>query len=164
MADPVERATTAEVSLRSYSSKRNFKKTAEPAPDLDADASSRLYVVQKHAAHRAGLHWDFRLEYGGVLWSWAVPKGPSLDPAYKRMAIHVEDHPINYGEFGGVIPAGEYGGGAVETWDRGTWEPLDNPNEGVRKGELKFVLAGQRLKGRFTLVRLHQKDPRKQEA
>jgi bifunctional non-homologous end joining protein LigD len=164
MADPVERATTAEVSLRSYSSKRNFKKTAEPAPNLDADASSRLYVVQKHAAHRAGLHWDFRLEHGGVLWSWAVPKGPSLDPAERRVAVHVEDHPITYADFQGEIPAGEYGGGSVEIWDRGTWEPLDDPETGMRKGSIRFVLHGQRLSGRFTLARLKRHDPRKQEA
>jgi bifunctional non-homologous end joining protein LigD len=123
-----------------------------------------MFVVQKHAAHRAGLHWDFRLEHGGTLWSWAVPKGPSLDPADKRMAIHVEDHPIDYADFQGTIPAGEYGGGAVETWDRGIWEPIGDPDAGMRNGDLKFDLNGQRLNGRFTLVRLHQRDPRKQEA
>ncbi len=121
-----------------------------------------MFVVQKHAAHRAGLHWDFRLEHAGVLWSWAVPKGPSLDPADRRMAIHVEDHPIDYADFEGEIPAGEYGGGMVETWDRGTWEPLDDPDEGMRKGDLKFILKGQRLNGRFTLARLHRRG--KQEA
>ena len=153
-----------DTSLKTYRAKRDFKVTPEPPPVVSPRRSAEMFVVQKHAAHRAGLHWDFRLEHGGVLWSWAVPKGPSLDPADKRMAIHVEDHPIDYAEFEGTIPAGEYGGGAVETWDRGTWEPLVNPDEGMRNGELKFILAGQRLKGRFTLVRLHQRDPRKQEA
>ncbi len=111
-------------------------------------------MVQKHEAHRAGLHWDFRLEHDGVLWSWAVRKGPSLDPADKRIAAHVEDHPLDYADFQGTIPDGQYGAGTVETWDRGTWEPLDDPDEGMRKGELKFVLHGKRLHGRFTLVRL----------
>jgi bifunctional non-homologous end joining protein LigD len=124
-----------------------------------------MFVVQKHHAHRAGLHWDFRLEHEGVLWSWAVPKGPSLDPVDRRVAIHVEDHPIDYAEFQGTIPAGQYGAGAVETWDRGTWEPLDDdPGQGMRKGSLRFVLHGQRLSGRFTLARLNRRDPRKQEA
>ncbi len=124
-----------------------------------------MFVVQKHAAHRAGLHWDFRLEHGGALWSWAVPKGPSLDPADRRVAIHVEDHPIDYADFQGVIPAGEYGGGSVETWDRGTWAPLEDPERGMRKGNLRFVLHGSRLTGRFTLARLKQHgEARKQEA
>ena len=113
-----------------------------------------IFVVQKHSAHRAGLHWDFRLEHGGVLWSWAVRKGPSLDPADKRMAAHVEDHPLDYADFEGTIPDGQYGAGTVELWDRGTWEPLDDPEAGMRKGELRFVLDGKRLHGRFTLVRL----------
>ena len=113
-----------------------------------------MFVVQKHQAHRAGLHWDFRLEHDGVLWSWAVRKGPSLDPADKRIAVHVEDHPLDYADFQGTIPDGQYGAGTVETWDRGTWEPLDDPEAGMREGELKFVLHGKRLHGRFTLVRL----------
>ncbi len=108
-------------------------------------------MVQKHQAHRAGLHWDFRLEHGGVLWSWAVRKGPSLDPADKRMAAHVEDHPLDYADFEGSIPDDQYGAGKVELWDRGTWQPLDDPDEGMRKGELRFVLDGKRLHGRFTL-------------
>lgn len=113
-----------------------------------------MFVVQKHQAHRAGLHWDFRLEHGGVLWSWAVRKGPSLDPHDKRIAAHVEDHPIDYADFQGRIPDGQYGAGTVETWDRGTWLPLGDPEAGMRDGEIKFVLDGQRLRGKFTLVRL----------
>ena len=148
--------------IGAYRAKRNFAVTTEPQPAPASASSSLMFVVQKHAAHRAGLHWDFRLEHDGVLWSWAVPKGPSLDPADRRMAIHVEDHPIDYADFEGEIPAGEYGGGKVETWDRGTWESLGDPDEGMRKGDLKFVLKGQRLNGRFTLARLRQRG--KQEA
>jgi len=113
-----------------------------------------MFVVQKHQAHRAGLHWDFRLEHNDVLWSWAVRKGPSLDPADKRIAVHVEDHPLDYADFQGTIPEGQYGAGKVETWDRGTWEPLIDPDQGLRDGEIKFVLSGKRLHGKFTLVRL----------
>ncbi len=116
-----------------------------------------MFVVQKHQAHRAGLHWDFRLEHNDVLWSWAVRKGPSLDPADKRIAVHVEDHPLDYADFQGTIPDGHYGAGTVETWDRGTWEPLIDPDEGLRDGEIKFVLSGKRLHGKFTLVRLKPK-------
>ena len=101
---------------------------------------------------------------GGVLWSWAVPKGPSLDPADRRMAIHVEDHPVDYAEFQGTIPNGEYGAGSVETWDRGTWQPLEDPDEGMRKGSLRFTLRGKRLAGRFTLARLHRRAPGKPQA
>jgi bifunctional non-homologous end joining protein LigD len=113
-----------------------------------------MFVVQKHQAKRAGLHWDFRLEHNGVLWSWAVRKGPSLDPADRRMAARVEDHPLDYAGFQGSIPDGGYGAGTVETWDRGTWQPLTDPDEGIRAGEIRFVLSGTRLHGRFTLVRM----------
>jgi bifunctional non-homologous end joining protein LigD len=153
----------ATASLKAYRAKRNFSATAEPE-GAEAAAAGAMFVVQKHAAKRAGLHWDFRLEHGGVLWSWAVPKGPSLDPADRRMAIHVEDHPVDYAGFQGTIPEGAYGGGTVETWDRGTWQPIGDPDAGMRDGELKFVLAGQRLNGRFTLVRLRNRDRRKAEA
>jgi bifunctional non-homologous end joining protein LigD len=151
------RTSTAgrDTSIRTYSAKRDFAKTQEPAPGAKAtDGEAPIFVVQKHQAHRAGLHWDFRLEHGGVLWSWAVRKGPSLDPADKRIAVHVEDHPLEYAGFQGEIPQGEYGAGSVETWDRGTWEPVGDPEEGMRKGDLKFVLHGTRLNGAFVLVRM----------
>jgi bifunctional non-homologous end joining protein LigD len=148
-------ATARDTSIRTYRAKRDFSVTAEPPPGKAAQSrEGPIFVVQKHQAHRAGLHWDFRLEHGGVLWSWAVPKGPSLDPADKRTAVHVEDHPLDYAGFEGAIAEGQYGAGKVELWDRGTWEPLDDPDAGMRKGELRFLLHGQRLNGRFTLVRL----------
>jgi bifunctional non-homologous end joining protein LigD len=144
-----------DTSIRTYRAKRDFAITHEPAPAAPKEErNAPIFVVQKHQAHRAGLHWDFRLEHGGVLWSWAVRKGPSLDPADKRIAAHVEDHPLDYAEFEGTIPDGQYGAGTVELWDRGTWQPLDDPEEGMREGELRFVLDGKRLHGRFTLVRL----------
>jgi bifunctional non-homologous end joining protein LigD len=164
MVDPTGKALTAEAALRTNPLKRKRKKTRKPGPPETATIGSRVFVVQKHAAHRAGLHWDFRLEDGGVLRSWAVPKGPSLDSADRRVAIHVEDHPVAYAKFQGEIPKGEYGRGPVETWDKGTWEPLDDPAVGMRKGSLHFVVRGQRLSGRFTLARLKRRDPRKQEA
>ncbi len=147
-------ATARDTSIRTYRAKRDFTVTHEPAAARAAEKNGSMFVVQKHQAHRAGLHWDFRLEHEGVLWSWAVPKGPSLDPADRRIAVHVEDHPLDYANFQGSIPTGQYGGGTVELWDRGTWQPLDDPDAGMRKGELRFVLDGNRLHGRFTLVRL----------
>ncbi len=148
-------ATPRDTSIRTYRAKRDFAVTKEPAPEAThSQEDAPIFVVQKHKAHRAGLHWDFRLEHGGVLWSWAVRKGPSLDPADKRIAAHVEDHPLDYAKFEGTIPDGQYGAGTVELWDRGTWQPLDDPEAGMRKGELRFVLDGNRLHGRFTLVRL----------
>ena len=148
-------AMVSNTSIRTYRAKRNFPVASAPAPHIGGEApDAPIFVVQKHQAHRAGLHWDFRLEHDGVLWSWAVRKGPSLDPADKRIAVHVEDHPLDYADFQGTIPDGQYGAGKVETWDRGTWEALDDPAAGMRKGEIKFVLHGKRLNGRFTLVRL----------
>lgn len=149
-------------SLDLYNRKRDFSKTAEPkgAPakasrrKAGSDLRSKLrYVVQKHAASR--LHFDFRLEYDGVLKSWAVPKGPCLDPSVKRLAVEVEDHPIEYGEFEGTIPRGEYGGGTVQLWDRGTWKPEDpaKVEKALAKGHLAFELDGERLHGRWNLVR-----------
>jgi len=155
-----EPRTSRDTSIRTYKAKRNFAVTEEPAPELPRSTgagTAPIFVVQKHAAHRAGLHWDFRLEHNGVLWSWAVRKGPSLDPRDKRIAAHVEDHPLEYADFQGTIPDGQYGAGTVETWDRGTWEPVNDPDAGMAKGELTFVLHGARLSGRFHLVRMKPK-------
>ncbi|HET7882596.1 MAG TPA: DNA ligase D, partial [Acetobacteraceae bacterium] len=152
---PRSTSTARDTSITTYRAKRDFSVTREPAPsERKSKREAPIFVVQKHQAHRAGLHWDFRLEHGGVLWSWAVRKGPSLDPADKRIAAHVEDHPLDYADFEGTIPDGQYGAGTVELWDRGTWQPLDDPEAGMQKGELRFVLDGKRLHGRFTLVRL----------
>ena len=140
------------MSLRDYNRKRHFDKTTEPA-GAEAASGGHSFVIQKHAASH--LHYDFRLELDGVLKSWAVPKGPSLDPAVKRLAMHVEDHPVAYGAFEGIIPEGEYGGGTVMVWDRGTWEPIGDAREGYRTGKLKFELHGAKLHGRWMLVRTH---------
>jgi bifunctional non-homologous end joining protein LigD len=136
--------------LAAYRRKRNFSVTTEPRGGRAA--GSRLYVIQKHAARR--LHYDFRLELDGALKSWAVPKGPSVDPSAKRLAVHVEDHPIEYGSFEGVIPKGEYGGGTVMLWDRGRWEPVGDARSSYRKGRLKFRLHGEKLRGIWNLVRM----------
>jgi len=150
-----ETSTSRDTSIKTYRAKRDFKVTREPPPAAAAQQDGApMFVVQKHQAHRAGLHWDFRLEHGGVLWSWAVRKGPSLDPADKRIAVHVEDHPIDYADFQGEIPEGQYGAGQVETWDRGTWEPIGDAEQGMQKGDLKFVLHGTRLNGAWVLVRM----------
>jgi DNA ligase D-like protein (predicted 3'-phosphoesterase) len=148
--------TLTDMPLEEYRRKRDFGQTPEPAPDAATAASGQTgrFVVQRHRATR--LHYDFRLEIDGVLVSWAVPKGPTLDSKIRRMAVHVEDHPIEYFDFEGVIPARQYGSGDVIVWDWGTWEPeaptLDG-RESVENGELKFRLHGERLKGRFTIVR-----------
>jgi bifunctional non-homologous end joining protein LigD len=144
-------------SLAEYKAKRDFAKTPEPGPKRKP-ARGHSFVIQKHAARRT--HFDFRLEHDGVLKSWAVTKGPSLDPTQKRLAVRTEDHPLEYGGFEGVIPKGEYGAGPVMIWDRGTWEPLSDPDEGLAKGDLKFRLHGDRLNGDFVLVRMK---PRKGE-
>jgi bifunctional non-homologous end joining protein LigD len=138
--------------LDEYTRKRDFAITAEPPARVGATTTGRSFVVQKHAARQ--LHYDFRLELDGVLKSWSVPKGPSFDPAAKRLAVAVEDHPIDYGGFEGIIPAGQYGGGTVLLWDRGTWSPLFDPAEGLAAGHLKFELSGEKLRGRWALVRL----------
>ena len=142
-------------SLKKYRSKRNFDVTSEPsgAERKRASATKALaYVIQKHQASH--LHYDFRLEWNGVLLSWAIPKGPSLDPSVKRLAAQVEDHPLEYGSFEGVIPEGEYGGGTVMLWDQGTWTPEDpDVDAALRKGELKFTLNGKKLKGSWVLIR-----------
>jgi bifunctional non-homologous end joining protein LigD len=146
-------ASTPRSSLKRYRSKRDFSRTPEPKPDRADGAGGNRYLIQKHAARR--LHYDFRLELEGVLKSWAVTKGPSLDPAVRRLAVHVEDHPLAYGSFEGVIPQGQYGGGTVMLWDRGTWEPVGDARQGYAAGKLKFLLHGERLKGGWTLVRMH---------
>jgi len=140
--------------LAQYHAKRDFHKTPEPRGRVAARKQKALsYLIQKHAASH--LHYDFRLELDGVLLSWAVPKGPSLDPGDKRLAMHVEDHPLEYGGFEGTIPKGQYGGGTVMLWDKGTWEPVGDAREGYRKGHLKFDLDGEKLKGRWALIRTH---------
>jgi len=142
-------------SLSRYQSKRDFDKTAEPSGDtIVAPSERRRFVIQKHAASR--LHYDFRLELDGVFKSWAVTRGPSLDPKEKRLAVEVEDHPLAYGDFEGTIPKGQYGGGTVMIWDRGYWTPEGNesPEEALKKGTLKFRLDGEKLHGSWVLVRM----------
>ena len=139
--------------LSEYKKKRRFNKTPEPGPEKKKTRSGRMFVIQKHRATQ--LHYDFRLEADGVLKSWAVPKGPSLDPTIKRLAMQVEDHPVDYAKFEGVIPEGEYGGGTVMVWDYGTYKPAETTDvsAALRKGELKFSLNGKKLKGSWVLVR-----------
>jgi bifunctional non-homologous end joining protein LigD len=144
------------MTLTKYNEKRNFAVTPEPSGKGAAKSGSAdekgIYVVQKHRA--TALHYDFRLEFGGTLLSWAVPKGPSLDPSVKRLAMQVEDHPIDYASFEGVIPEGEYGGGTVMVWDNGTWEPEQaDVAASLEKGDFKFKLHGKKLKGSWVLVR-----------
>ena len=140
------------MALEEYKRKRDFKKTPEPEGKVAPKREERFFCVQKHLASH--LHYDFRLEHHGVLLSWAVPKGPSLDPKTKRLAMHVEDHPLEYTTFEGIIPAGEYGGGTVMVWDRGTWTPeVADVGAALRKGELKFALHGKKLRGSWVLVR-----------
>lgn len=143
--------------LSKYRAKRDFRKTSEPSGEARAHvkvANRRRFVIQKHDATR--LHYDFRLELDGVFKSWAVAKGPSLDPGDKRLAVEVEDHPLDYGDFEGTIPKGQYGGGTVMLWDRGYWEPEGgkSPEEALKKGDFKFTLKGKRLHGSFVLVRM----------
>jgi bifunctional non-homologous end joining protein LigD len=143
--------------LKEYRKKRDFSKTPEPQGEVELRPAAGLrFVIQKHDATR--LHYDLRLELDGVFKSWAVPKGPGETPGERHLAVHVEDHPLDYGDFEGVIPKGEYGGGTVLLWDRGTWEPLADPHRGYDKGELKFLLHGQKLSGKWTLVRLRPKE------
>jgi bifunctional non-homologous end joining protein LigD len=142
--------------LKEYGKKRNFSVTPEPSGKGTSKQkhSSLIYVIQKHRA--TALHYDFRLEWKGVLLSWAVPKGPSLDPSVKRLAMHVEDHPVDYATFEGTIPEGEYGGGTVMVWDQGTWTPeQEDVDAALAKGDLKITLLGKKLKGSWVLVRTH---------
>ena len=154
------RRETSGRKLARYRDKRDFARTPEPSGVGKGTAHGGLqFVVQKHDATR--LHYDFRLEHDGVLKSWAVPKEPSLNPKDRRLAVQVEDHPLDYGGFEGEIPEGEYGAGSVVIWDRGHWQPLGDTDEGLKDGKLDFELDGRRLKGRFTLVRMAERDKRK---
>src|SRR3989449_1994227 len=146
------------MALEEYRKKRDFSKTPEPPPKVAKKKTRELFFcVQKHLATH--LHYDFRLEHEGVLLSWAVPKGPSLDPKTKRLAMKVEDHPVAYGDFEGVIPEG-YGAGIVMLWDRGTWTPdVDDVDAALKKGDLKFTLNGYKLKGSWVLVRTSGRYP-----
>lgn len=153
--------------LEKYRAKRDFKITSEPSgekaakPAKEKSASGGKFVIHKHDATR--LHYDLRLEHGGVLWSWAVTRGPSLDPHEKRLAVHVEDHPLDYGSFEGVIPEGEYGAGAVIVWDEGQWTPEFDPAFGMKKGHLSFTLEGHKLRGAWHLVRLKPRGNEKRD-
>ncbi len=146
------------MSLQTYNARRRFDKTPEPE-GTDANPGGSSFVVQKHAARR--LHYDFRLELDGVLKSWAVTRGPSLDPEDKRLAVEVEDHPLAYGDFEGAIPKGQYGAGAVILWDRGIWHPIGDPHKGLKKGHLEFSLEGEKLSGRWHLVRMKPRNGEK---
>jgi bifunctional non-homologous end joining protein LigD len=144
------------MALEQYNQKRRFNETPEPQGKLDRGEQHR-FVVQKHRASH--LHYDFRLEMDGLLKSWAVPKGPSLDPGDKRLAMQVEDHPVSYFHFEGKIPEGNYGAGTVMVWDTGTWQPLGDEHEMLRKGDLKFKLNGKKLKGEFVLAKMRSRRP-----
>jgi bifunctional non-homologous end joining protein LigD len=161
---PAQSRAPAEAPLAEYRRKRDFSRTAEPRGGKAQSKQKLAFVIQKHSASH--LHYDLRLELDGVMKSWAVPKGPSLDPSIKRLAMEVEDHPIEYNTFEGTIPQGEYGGGTVMLWDRGTYsyggtdpDPLNGLRNGYRKGDFKFVLQGKRLQGSWVLVRT-RRDPR----
>jgi bifunctional non-homologous end joining protein LigD len=143
------------VGLNEYNQKRNFEKTFEPEGRTQSSEESLRFVVQRHLASRD--HYDLRLEWNGVLLSWAVPKGPSYNTKDKRLAVQVEDHPLEYRNFEGTIPKGEYGGGVVMIWDEGYWEPHMNVDDGLSEGMLKFSLKGSRLRGRWALIRLKGK-------
>ena len=149
--------------LASYRRKRDLPARPEPRGGRRRAARQLSFVIQRHAATR--LHYDFRLELDGVLKSWAVPKEPTPVPGEKRLAVHVEDHPLEYGRFQGGIPEGHYGAGRVVIWDRGWWEPDGDPRAGYRKGSLKFTLRGRRVRGRWALVRMRPRDeePRAKE-
>jgi bifunctional non-homologous end joining protein LigD len=150
------RARSSAHKLETYRKKRDFARTREPSGAARPRAPGRKvkalsFVVQEHHARR--LHYDFRLELDGVLLSWAVPKGPSMEPGVKRLAVQTEDHPLEYGSFEGEIPQGEYGGGTVKIWDKGVWAPLDDAHEALERGRMTFALYGEKLRGGFHLVR-----------
>ncbi len=158
-AGSAKQASGPPEALSEYRRKRDFSRTAEPEGGSARASQTLAFVIQKHAASH--LHYDLRVELDGVMKSWAVPKGPSLDPAVKRLAMQVEDHPIEYNTFEGTIPKGEYGGGTVMLWDRGTYsyggtnpDPVEGLRGGLKKGDFKFILNGKRLKGSWALVRM----------
>jgi bifunctional non-homologous end joining protein LigD len=153
------RPDRSDTSIKSYDAKRDFKRTPEPAAKRSATKPRSLrFVIQLHDATQ--LHYDFRLEADGVLKSWAVPRGPSLDPADKRLAMRVEDHPLEYRTFEGIIPKGNYGAGEVIVWDSGTYKPQTAvaPEKSIDNGQIKFTLRGKKLKGNFALVKMHGRD------
>lgn len=145
--------------LDKYNKKRNFNKTSEPEGEIGKDSETLRFVVQHHIA--TADHYDFRLEWDGVLLSWAVPKGPSFNSKDRRLAMKVEDHPLEYRNFEGTIPEDQYGGGTVMIWDEGFWEPFDDVEEGLNKGELKFKLNGKRLIGNWVLIKWNPKFDKK---
>lgn len=148
--------------LSTYNAKRDFAKTPEPkGTESRRKQSQSRFLVQKHAARR--LHYDFRLEFNGVLLSWAVTKGPSADPSQKRLAVRTEDHPLAYADFEGTIPKGQYGGGTVMLWDQGSWEALQDAAEGIQKGKLHFNLRGERMRGGWVLIRMRPRAGEKRE-
>jgi bifunctional non-homologous end joining protein LigD len=148
--------STAAAKLAKYRAMRDFSKTAEPSGAKAPDSHGNYFVSPKHAARR--LHYDFRLELAGVLLSWSVPKGPSLSPADRRLAVRTEDHPLDYAAFEGIIPAGQYGAGTVVVWDRGRWTPTGDPHEMMKRGRLTFTLDGKKLHGRWHLIRTRGAD------
>jgi bifunctional non-homologous end joining protein LigD len=150
------RSVARPAALRLYDRKRDFAITPEPRGARATAKDETLFVVQKHAARR--LHYDFRLALDGTLKSWAVTRGPSLDPKDRRLAVHTEDHPMDYARFEGIIPQGQYGGGTVMVWDLGNWQPIGDPRKGYAKGHLEFELQGKKLKGRWHLVRMHGRE------
>jgi bifunctional non-homologous end joining protein LigD len=149
--------------LKTYDQKRDFSKSSEPrgvAKNISSD--KHIFVVHEH--HASHLHYDFRLELDGVLKSWAVPKGPSMKPTDKRLAVEVEDHPLDYAKFHGTIPKGQYGSGEVYIWDKGTWQEEGDAHQGLKKGKLEFILNGKKLKGHFVLVRIQGRNNSKQHS
>ncbi|NUS71860.1 MAG: ATP-dependent DNA ligase [Corynebacteriales bacterium] len=147
--------------LAKYQEMRDFTRTSEPSGRQTFESNTWRFVVQRHRARRR--HYDFRLEYDGVLLSWAIPKGPTLDPKARRLAVHVEDHPLEYATFEGIIPAGQYGGGDVIVWDEGTWRPVDDPAKALAEGNLHFDLEGTKLRGRFVLIKPKKQDNDKEQ-
>ncbi|HEY1882940.1 MAG TPA: DNA polymerase ligase N-terminal domain-containing protein, partial [Candidatus Cybelea sp.] len=154
----VKRAGATPGSLQTYRKKRDFKQTPEPSGRKEKAPEQLRFVVQMHRATR--LHYDFRLEAGGVLASWAVPKGPTLKPLDRRLAMHVEDHPLDYRDFEGTIPAGQYGAGSVIVWDNGTYTLAEgsDPAKEIANGKIKFILHGKKLHGEFTLVKIKPRE------